>query len=217
MPHAMKRYDFRAEDGAIWALFAVLMPLILFIGILSVDVGNWWVHKRHLQTQVDAAALAAAPLFRGCFRNPPVANGDIAIEALKYAGDLRRDSTSLNRQVQEPGDVFVALNSSRYWQKSDTALQPTTGYLQDYGADGDPSTPGFDSSQPCDSRFLDVKATDDDVFPLWGRIPELALTFRSLFRPEHTRRSKRVTSSPSQGCCPGQSRKLNHVSLLLCS
>ena len=83
------------------------------------DVGNWYVHKRHLQTQVDAAALASAPQFVGCFqRSPPAANLAIASRALAYAGDELRlgkigpgapDSTT-NVQVQEPGDVRVVLN-----------------------------------------------------------------------------------------------------------
>ena len=100
-------------------MFAVLLPLILFIAVLSVDVGNWWVHKKRLQTHVDAAALAAAPVFRECFRDDVgdvVANARIAAEAEKYAGDFRRDGSSLNRQVQEPGDVYAVLNGSRYWQ-----------------------------------------------------------------------------------------------------
>ena len=36
------------------------MPVLLSFGILAADVGNWYVHKRELQTQADAAALAGA-------------------------------------------------------------------------------------------------------------------------------------------------------------
>ena len=56
---AVNRANVKGEHGQSMVLFAVLLPLILFIAVLSVDVGNWWVHKKHLQTQVDAAALAA--------------------------------------------------------------------------------------------------------------------------------------------------------------
>ena len=36
--------------------------------------------------------------------------------------------------------------------------------------DGVPTPdPDIDPSDPCSASFLDVKATDDDVFPLWGR------------------------------------------------
>lgn len=178
--HSLSRENVQSEQGATWVMFALVLPLILLIAILSIDVGNWWVHKRRLQTQVDAAALAAGPLFRGCFRDAAAANAQIATEALKYAGDFHagRDPArpglsppSLNQQVQEPGDVFIAMNGNRYWQQSDTAVSPQTGYGLDYTwDDGNPSTPVADRGKPCSVRFLDVKATDDLVYPLWGRI-----------------------------------------------
>jgi hypothetical protein len=165
----------RSQDGQTLVLFAVLLPLILLIAVLSVDVGNWWVHKKRLQTQVDAAALAAGPLFLECFRQEAsVADSMIASEALKYAGDWRRDNSTLNLQVQEPADVFVALNSSQYWERADGTdpSSPAPGYGLDYTANGDdPSTPETESGHPCDARFLDVLATDDRVAPLWGLIP----------------------------------------------
>jgi hypothetical protein len=32
----------------------LILVLVLLISF-SVDIGNWWVHKRHLQLQADAA------------------------------------------------------------------------------------------------------------------------------------------------------------------
>ncbi len=55
------------EDGGIVVFVALLMPVVLLFLALTVDIGNWWVHKRHLQLQVDAAALAGGALFGGCF------------------------------------------------------------------------------------------------------------------------------------------------------
>ena len=40
--------------------------MLLFLS-LTVDIGNWWVHKRHLQLQVDAAALAGGAFLGDCF------------------------------------------------------------------------------------------------------------------------------------------------------
>ena len=34
------------EDGGIIVFAAMLMPVILLFLALSVDIGNWWVHKR---------------------------------------------------------------------------------------------------------------------------------------------------------------------------
>ncbi|MDH5281136.1 MAG: Tad domain-containing protein, partial [Thermoleophilia bacterium] len=54
------------ENGQVVVFFALLIPVLFAIGAVVVDVGNWYVHKRHLQTQVDAAALATATKFTGC-------------------------------------------------------------------------------------------------------------------------------------------------------
>ena len=71
---------------------------MLFMGMLVVDVGNWFIHRRHLQTQVDAAALAAATDFTGCFLNQPGANTNVSNTSLLYAGDLNRQPpTGLRR------------------------------------------------------------------------------------------------------------------------
>ena len=149
-------------------LFALLLPVILVLGAVVMDVGNWYVHKRHLQTQVDAAAFAAATKFVGCsfqFGDPVAANAAIKATALAYAGDTARDPGTMNLQVQEPNDVRVVLNSERYWTDGD----PTDGAGLDdtLDADGDPSTPG----DPCSTKTLDVKATDDDAPLLMGILP----------------------------------------------
>ena len=105
-------------------LFALLIPVIFGVGAIVLDIGNWYVHKRHLQTQVDAAVLAAGPAFVGCFHAPSAANTAIAETASAYAGDTLRDGSTSNQQVETPNDVRVALNSSRYWQKSDGVTSP---------------------------------------------------------------------------------------------
>ena len=54
------RVQARDERGQILILTAATIIALLFMGTVVVDVGNWFIHRRHLQTQVDAAALAAA-------------------------------------------------------------------------------------------------------------------------------------------------------------
>jgi len=171
-----RKSGFERQSGQVVVLFALLIPLFLVLGAVVLDVGNWYVHKRHLQTQVDAAALAGGGVFSGCFSNDPnfvnLTNSAIRTEAAKYAGDdLRAAAASVvtrNRQIQEPGDVRVALNSSTYWS-------PSNGYNAStypaYGLDDTIATPG----DPCSRLELDVKATDDRVSNLWG------VSFGSLF------------------------------------
>jgi Flp pilus assembly protein TadG len=163
--------NLRDERGVTMVLFAVLLPLILLFGVVSIDVGNWWVHKRHLQTQVDAAALAGGTQFTPCFNENPVqvanANQAIRDEALKYAGDWLRDNSTHNLQVQQPGDVRVVLNASSYWAKAN-GTDPAGGYGLD---DTIPPVPPATTNDPCAQKFLDVKATDHKAPLLWGLIP----------------------------------------------
>ena len=151
------------ESGQVVVLFGLLLPMILAMGAVVMDIGNWYVHKRHLQTQVDAAALAAAPSFTGCFHDAASANSAIADTALAYAGDTARNSTSVNQQIQVPGAVRVTLNSQRYWEAGDPTSPSTNGY-------GTTTTPVGDSSAgtPCATSTLDVKATDVDVPKLFS-------------------------------------------------
>ena len=159
------------QRGQVVVLFALLLPVVLVIGSVVLSVGNWFVHKRHLQTQVDAAVLAAGQDFVGCFLQPGATNTLVKNSALRYAGDTQRDASTTNLQVQEPNDVRVVLNSANYWETAQAGLDPATGYTLDWTMDGDPATPGPQSSQPCDARFIDAKATDDKLPLLWRWMP----------------------------------------------
>jgi len=149
------------------------------LGSVVVALGNIYVHKRHLQTQVDAAALAGGTKFSGCtsFFDPVAANKAIKGAALEYAGDSLRTPATIdpgftttvrNPQVQEPGDVRIALNSANYWDPP-SGFNPVGGYGLDdtEDRDGNPLTPG----DHCTTRGLDVKGTDEDAPLLWSLIP----------------------------------------------
>jgi hypothetical protein len=153
-----------AESGQVVVVFALLIPLFFALGAIVLDIGNWYVHKRHLQTQVDAAVLASAPSFAGCFNDQATANTSIANTALGYAGDTLRDATTVNQQLAEPNDVRIVLNADRYWQTTDGVTSPATGYGLDWGGNNP-------AKKPCTTSSLDAKATDERVRPLWGLIP----------------------------------------------
>ena len=78
-----------SQQGQVFVMFALLLPVLFGLGSIVISVGNWYVHKRHLQTQVDAAAFAGAQAFTGCFLQGqlPQANANITAAALNYAGD----------------------------------------------------------------------------------------------------------------------------------
>ena len=47
-------------------IFAVFAPVLIVFFIFVIDVDNWLEHKRHLQVQADAGALAAAQHLQPC-------------------------------------------------------------------------------------------------------------------------------------------------------
>ena len=59
------------ERGAALVIVVVWLPVLLLVLMFVVDVGNWFVHKRHLQMQADAAALAGGAHFGDCFSPDP--------------------------------------------------------------------------------------------------------------------------------------------------
>ena len=112
------------------------LPLLVLMASFVLDVANWFVHKRHLQMQADAAALAAA-------RNwvqPACDWSTIHATAHEYGGEV------WNAQVGgTPADkVHMRLNSETYHNQTtpvDTTVEP----------------PG------CDSAMVDVKLTETDL------------------------------------------------------
>jgi hypothetical protein len=127
------------DDGGVLVLVTLFMPVLILFATFVVDVGNWFEHKRHLQVQADAGALAGG----GVFTVPCVDNGIVA-EARKYAGDPNVNN-SYNRQIGDinQANVHVLINSATYWNEGGT----------DYS----------DGGQPCQARMVDVKITESDL------------------------------------------------------
>jgi Putative Flp pilus-assembly TadE/G-like len=138
------------EGGAVAVFVAVMiLPLVLLVSF-AVDTGNWWTHKRHLQTQADAGAFAGGqgPWFPTC--------NETAIEqqATSYSGG------TYNQQYQTSGTVHVLLNSTDFFDKGGT----------DFSDTGTPchTLEVSDESHPA---FLDVKATESNLPNFFGSIP----------------------------------------------
>jgi hypothetical protein len=143
------------EDGGILVFAAMLMPVVLLFLALAVDVGNWWVHKRHLQLQVDAAALAGGALLGDCFNDPVTANTAIQNEATRFGG---AGGSSYNGQVGGANQGTISL-----------LFQSTTYAAGSVGADD------TETQLPCDtpSLMFDVKASEAGL-PLIFKIPGLS-------------------------------------------
>lgn len=127
------------ERGGVLVFVAFLLPVLILFVSFVVDVANWFEHKRHLQTQADAAALAGGGSFY-----IPCADEPIETETRKYAGDPTQP-VRYNRQVPhtEDGNIHVLINSTEFWNDG--------GF--DY-SDGGP---------PCAAKMVDVKITESNL------------------------------------------------------
>jgi hypothetical protein len=142
------RRDAGREEGGVLVMVTVWLPVIILFVILVVDVGNWFEHKRHLQTQADAAALAAAGGFRIPCVNPPILDkaADYAGHPVNYASTGL--GTAYNQQVAgRQSNVYVMFNSPTYYNQS----APVDATVHT----GNPCDPGV--------GMIDVKLTETDL------------------------------------------------------
>lgn len=138
----------RDSRGAVLVFVALVLPVVIGVGGLAVDVGNWFSHKRHLQVQADAGALAGA----GKFRVPCDATVDAAIKleaakysSVEYAGPGYTPGPGYNPQTggTPQAQLFREINSKTFHNQSFT----------------DDTTTG----DPCTAKMLDVKLTETDL------------------------------------------------------
>ena len=104
----------RSERGAALVMVVVWLPVMLLFFMFVVDVGNWFMHKRHLQMQADAGALAGGGVFKF-----PCADTPIVDATRKYAGDPNV-SGPYNLQVKptNQANVHALVNSTTFWKSA---------------------------------------------------------------------------------------------------
>jgi len=137
----------RESGGAVLVLVALLLPIIIGAGGLVVDVGNWLAHKRHLQVQADAGALAGA----GKFRIPCVSTA-IVDEARKYAsvdyaGPGYSPGPGFNPQIgaTPPSRLHSEINEKKYYPDRPAPADDTV------------------ENDPCTAKMIDVKLTESGL------------------------------------------------------
>jgi hypothetical protein len=145
---------FSSERGAVIVIVVAWMTSALALVTFVIDVGHWYEHKRHLQLQVDSAALGGGGMFAACFNN---GGGDSAIfqEASKYAGAAGSfggtpypSGLSYNGQI---GETHKGTVSMRYQSRT--------------YADGTNPNDGTEIQGPCETPDyqFDVKGTEQNV------------------------------------------------------
>ncbi len=181
----------RDERGMIAVWFLILSFTVIFgFTFYTVNLDNTHEHQRHLQVQVDDAALAAGPYFTGCFQSPSVANANIAREAHRFAGDptypANHDASDpsyptaydiakypgpFNFQYHEHSPFNPLIDVNFVGIRLNTAAFPSVPANRTPPLTVSPATdfdPTYDlrpdilgiQNMPCDSDTLDVKATD---------------------------------------------------------
>lgn len=136
------------EDGVAMVTVALWLPLLVLFVSFVIDVGNWFLHDRHLQLQADAGALAAAGDF-----SFPCDNTEIEATARQYSGTAGEGS-GYNHQVggTPPDEVHIELNSPTYFDQPSPIDEAVAG-------------------PPCETGMVDVKLTETDL-PLFFQVLE---------------------------------------------
>lgn len=135
----------RAERGAVLVMVAVMLPVLIGASGLVLDAGNWFAHKRHLQTQADAGALAGAGKWRF-----PCSDAPILAEVAKYS------------TVDDPNGYNPQIGGTPLDELHDEINSPTW-YDQSTPVDDSVGTGG-----PCAASMIDVKLTETNL-PWWLR------------------------------------------------
>jgi Putative Flp pilus-assembly TadE/G-like len=130
-----------ADRGAVLPMFAIFLPVLVVFMTFVLDVGNWFEHQRHLQTQVDAAALAGGSVWS--FPCTATTDGNIEGAARAYGGpDFATPAAPYNQQVggTPATKLHLLANSIEYYNKGGTNYS--------------------DGGTPCSAGFIDVKDTE---------------------------------------------------------
>jgi Flp pilus assembly protein TadG len=166
----LERHRRRAADehGAVVALVALTMPVLLLIAALVIDIGNWKEKDRFLQNRADAGALAAGVEYIGrlkaCIGTDPVAKA-AAVTAIKDAARGFAGATGTagpqNQGINEQTRVWVGVNAATYNGADDTD-NPTTITVCD---EHDP-----DAISPDGGLWTDVKLTESNIPSFFGSL-----------------------------------------------
>jgi Flp pilus assembly protein TadG len=151
------------ERGAALVITLLAMLTLMVVAGYAIDTAIWFVHGRHLQTQADAAALAAAQDFQ-CTPGTIDATVDTQIANTVHTYDgtgLSTPATSspYNPQVSlqpTPATVYNATNHNLF-----SKLNTATYVNQTTPTDTGPL--GAWTGSPCKDEAINVKMTETNL------------------------------------------------------
>lgn len=146
----------RDESGASLVVVVLFLPVLILFAALAVDTANWFVHKRHLQTQADAGALAAARDLQfpcgSTATSPP--NPQIIATAHKYDGTA---VGAYNAQVGSPPPTAGASYSAA--SNNVFSLVNAKDFINQPNNPNDTDVTG----DPCRDKAIDLKLSETNV------------------------------------------------------
>jgi Flp pilus assembly protein TadG len=152
------------ERGSILVVAGLIAAVFVLLGTVIFEVGHTMAHRRHLQVQADAAALAAGQEFPLCTTNPGGAYAAMSTIANKYGGFA--GSGAFNQQVGT-GSGYAGNITSAYQSRT----YPAGSHAQDpdniFTGNTQTMTCG-DPSIPDSPKFFDVKATETGIHTVFN-------------------------------------------------
>jgi Flp pilus assembly protein TadG len=153
------------ERGSILVVAMLISAVLVLLGTVIIEVGHTMAHRRHLQVQTDAAALAAAQEFPLCSTNPAGAYGAMSTIADQYGGF--NGANQYNQQVGTKSGyagTVSALYQSRPYPAGGTAIAQDPDNI--FNGTTQEMTCG--TSDPSSIKFFDVKATEAGVHDVFN-------------------------------------------------
>ncbi len=145
------------EHGAVLVIFALFAPVAILFAAFALDTSNWFLHKRHLQVQADAAVFAAARQFLPC-ENPSIYR-----RAGQYGGASSVTTPSGSQASITPlynaqlgatpdGKIHELINSKRYYNQTSPVDETAV------------------EKAPCEAMMVDVKMTETNLPWFWDHV-----------------------------------------------
>ena len=144
------------------ALFA---PVAILFMAYVIDLGDTFNHKRHLQVQADAGALATARQFNACFTDKPTGNSSVYQVAGQYGGVT---TVTAPASVSAPPSGTIVASTPLYNPQIGGTAQSNLHALinsQTYYNQGSPVDSGVPATNadPCTAEMADVKLTETNL------------------------------------------------------
>jgi len=115
----MAKVDFRNQKGAVVALFAIMLPVLLCALGLAIDAGAMYEQNRRMQTAADAAAIAAAQEVRSL---NTAGYEDAALAGAETNGFVRAGATDI--EVRNPPTTGAFKGDNEYVEVVVSQPQP---------------------------------------------------------------------------------------------